>query len=125
MSSLSNANEGTPTQEEYNKCDRIELTYPFPEWSPHTELYAEEESKCIDEQGYARKFKASRQASRVIHDDGVFIRCINALSITPTTEEREINSISALKSDKYKLNADMLCNNWGIGRTISKNPSRL
>jgi hypothetical protein len=36
----------TPNQEEYNGYDRIELTYPFPEWSPNTKLYAEEESKC-------------------------------------------------------------------------------
>jgi hypothetical protein len=46
---------------------------------------------------------ASRRALSVIHNDGEFMRCINALSITPTTEEREIDSISALKSDKYKL----------------------
>jgi hypothetical protein len=76
----------TPTQEEYNKSDRIELTYPFPECSPNNELYAEEESKCIDEEGYARTFKASRRASSVIHDDCEFIRFINALSITPTTK---------------------------------------
>jgi hypothetical protein len=102
----------TPSQEDYNECDRIELTYPFPEWSPNTELYDEEESKFIDDEGYARKFKASRQALSIIHDDGEFIRCITALSITLTTEEREINSISALKSDDYKLNAVVLCNNW-------------
>jgi hypothetical protein len=111
----------TPTQEEYNECDRMELPYPFPEWSPNTELYAKEETKCIDEEDCARMFKALRRASSIIHDDGEFIRCINALSITPNTEERELNSISALQSDKYKLNADILCNNWGIGRTIAKN----
>jgi hypothetical protein len=30
--------------------------HPSPEWSPNSELYAEEESKCVDEEGYARKF---------------------------------------------------------------------
>jgi transposase InsO family protein len=111
----------TPTQQEYDECDRIELTYPFPEWSPNTELYAEEESKCIDDEGYARKFKPSRQTSSVLHDEGEFIRCINALSITPTLEQCRSESISALNSDKYKLNADILCNNWGIGKTIAEN----
>jgi hypothetical protein len=99
----------------------LKLIIPIPEWSPNIKLYAKEESKCIDEVGYARKFKVSRLASSVIHDDGEFIRCINALSITPTTEVREINSILALKSDNYKLNADILCNNWDIGRTFAKN----
>jgi hypothetical protein len=51
----------TPTRKEYDKCERIELTYPSPEWSPNSELYAEEESKCVDEEGYARKFKGTRR----------------------------------------------------------------
>jgi hypothetical protein len=29
--------------------------------------------------------------------------------------------MSALKSEKYKLNADILCSKWGIGRKIAKN----
>jgi hypothetical protein len=40
----------TPTQGDYNKCDRIELTCSFPEWSPITKLYDEEESKCFYEE---------------------------------------------------------------------------
>jgi hypothetical protein len=60
----------TPTQEEYNECDRIELTYPFLEWRPNNELYAKVKSKCIDEEGSERRFKASRRALSVIHDDG-------------------------------------------------------
>jgi hypothetical protein len=38
----------TPTKKEYNECERIEVTYPSPEWSPNRTLYAEEESKCVD-----------------------------------------------------------------------------
>jgi hypothetical protein len=44
----------TATRTEYDKCERIDLTYPSPEWSPNSELYAEEESKCEDEEGYTR-----------------------------------------------------------------------
>jgi hypothetical protein len=50
------------TQKDYDEFDRIELTYPFHKWSPYTDLYAEEESKCLDEEGYAGKFKTSRRA---------------------------------------------------------------
>jgi hypothetical protein len=62
----------TPTKKEYEESERIELTYPSPEWSPNSDIYAEEESKCIDEEGYTRKFR-TRQTSSVIHDDGEFI----------------------------------------------------
>jgi hypothetical protein len=55
--------------------------------------------KCVDEKGYAHKSKMSRRASSVIHDDGDFLRCINALSIVHTDEDHDI---SALKSDKLK-----------------------
>jgi hypothetical protein len=34
----------TPTRNEYDECERIELTYSSPEWSPNSDLYAEEES---------------------------------------------------------------------------------
>jgi hypothetical protein len=46
-----------PTKKEYEECDRLELTSPFPEWSPHDPVvYAEEESKCLDDEGYVRQF---------------------------------------------------------------------
>jgi hypothetical protein len=34
----------TPTRKEYDECEWIELTYPSPEWSPNSDLFAEEES---------------------------------------------------------------------------------
>jgi hypothetical protein len=108
----------TPTQKEYDECDRIELIYPFPKCITNTELYAEEESKCVDEEVYGSKCKESRKASSVINDNGKFLRCINTLSITYTDE---YNNISALKSDKFKLSANVLCNHWGIGKTIANN----
>jgi hypothetical protein len=40
----------TPTKREYDECKRIELTYPSPECIPNSELYAEEESECVDEE---------------------------------------------------------------------------
>jgi hypothetical protein len=108
----------TPTQKEYDQCDNFELSYPFPKWSPNIELFAEEESNGVDEQRYARKFNTSRRASSMIHDDGEFLRCINALSIMPTNKEQDI---SAMKSDKFRLNADVLYTNWIIGKTIAEN----
>jgi hypothetical protein len=109
----------TPTKREYYECERIELTYPSPEWSPNSDLYAEEESKCVDKEGYAHKFRGARCSSSIIHDDGEFIRCINTLAILQTGEVRE--TISGVKSDKFKMNSDFLCNNWGIGNGIAGN----
>jgi hypothetical protein len=107
----------TPTRKEYNECKRIELTYPLPEWSPNSHLYAEEESKCVDEEGYARKFKGTRQTSSIIYDDGEFIRCINELTISKPDEVRE--TVSGINSDKFKMNTDVLCTIWGIGKNIA------
>jgi hypothetical protein len=56
----------TPTKKEYEECDRIELTYPFPEWSPHDPVFAEEEAKRTDDDGCVRGFKKCRRVSQVI-----------------------------------------------------------
>ena len=40
-----------PTQKEYEECRRYEVTYPHPEWCPHTTLYAEEEARFTNEDG--------------------------------------------------------------------------
>jgi hypothetical protein len=40
-----------PTKEEYANCDRIELTYPSPEWVPSDEKYSEEESRFLSSDG--------------------------------------------------------------------------
>jgi hypothetical protein len=36
-------NGRTHTKKGYDECERIELTYPSPKWSPNSDLYAEEE----------------------------------------------------------------------------------
>jgi hypothetical protein len=107
----------TPTRKEYNECERIELTYPSPEWSPNSDLYAEEESKCVDEEGYARKFKVTRRTSSIIHYGSEFIGCSNELAISQDNEQ----SVSGINSEKFKLNADVLCSNWIIGKNIAEN----
>jgi hypothetical protein len=108
----------TPTWKEYDECERIELIYPSPEWSPNSELYAEEESKCVDEEGYARKFKGTRTTSSVVHDDGEFIRSINELTLSHGSIKE---TVSGINSEKFKLNADVLWTSWGIGRSTAKN----
>jgi hypothetical protein len=108
----------TPTRKEYKECKRIELTYPSPEWITNSDVYAEEESKCLDEEGNARKFKGTRRTSSVVHDDGEFIRSINALTISHD-EIRE--TVSGINSEKFKLNADVICTSWGIGKNIAEN----
>jgi hypothetical protein len=59
----------TPTNKEYEECERIELTYPSPKWSPNSKLYAKEETKCVDKEGYGCKFKGTQRASSMVQDD--------------------------------------------------------
>jgi hypothetical protein len=40
-----------PTQKEYEECMRYELTYPDPEWCPHSREFAEEESRYVEQDG--------------------------------------------------------------------------
>ena len=61
-----------PTRVEYESCQRIELTYPDPEWKPNDERYAEEESSCSQSDGTVSDNKrrifrqlTSRQATGV------------------------------------------------------------
>jgi hypothetical protein len=89
----------TPTKKEYEECERIELTYPLPEWSPNSDLYADEESKCVEEEGYARKFKGAGRTSSIFHDNGAFIRCINTLAILQADKARQ--SIFGINLDKF------------------------
>jgi hypothetical protein len=76
-----------PTKKEYEECARFELTNPFPEWSPHDPVYAEEESKRLDDEGYVRQFRNHRQVSSVIHDEGDFINGVNGWT-TPIMKYR-------------------------------------
>jgi hypothetical protein len=55
---------------------------------------------------------------RLIHDEGDLIRCINELTIS---QDGVTETISGIKSEKFKLNSDVLCNNWGIGTKIAEN----
>jgi hypothetical protein len=81
-------------------------------------LYAKEESKCVDEEGYARKFKGTRTIYSVVHDDGEFIRSVNALTMSHDSIKE---TVSGINSEKFKLNADVLCTNWSIGKSIAEN----
>jgi len=63
----------TPTKNEYEECDRIELTYPFPEWCPHDTKYAKEELKRTDDEGYVRQFHLDSRISSVTHDEQDFL----------------------------------------------------
>jgi hypothetical protein len=40
-----------PTKQEYNKCKRMELTYPEPEWAPNNVWNSEEEDCFVNEDG--------------------------------------------------------------------------
>jgi hypothetical protein len=89
-----------------------------PEWSPNSEFYTKEESKCVDEEGYVRRFKGTRATSSVVHDDGEFIRSINELTISHDSIRE---TVSGINSEKFKLDADVLCTNWGISKSIAEN----
>ena len=94
-----------PTQKEYEECKRYEVTYPHPEWCPHTTLYAEEEARFTNEDGTLRDL--DRSISSVIHDDERFINGLNV--------------VAGVSSRKTIMSPDLLCKNWGIGRSLAEN----
>ena len=106
----------TPTKKEYDECDRIELTYPFPEWCPHDPKFAEEEANRTDDDGCVRSVRNSRNVSQVTHDEGDLLSGFNGWE---AVGEEQI-SISGINSDKFKLTSDVLCKNWGIGKALAE-----
>jgi hypothetical protein len=80
-------------------------------------LYAEKESKCVDEDGYAGRFKGTSSTSSVVHDNGELIRSINALTMSHAPIKE---TVSGINSEKFKLNAEVFCTNYGIGKSIAE-----
>jgi hypothetical protein len=120
----------TPTKKEYHECFRIELTYPFPEWSPHDPKYAEEEAKLTNEEDYIRHFHPYNRISSVTHDEHDFLHSITEDGARTIYEYNNDDTcddvvsvacnISGIHSEKLKLSPEVLCKNWCIGCKISE-----
>ena len=93
----------TPTRKEYEECDRIQLTYPYPEWCPHDPKYAEEEANRTDDDGCIRSVRNNRNVSQVTHDEQELLKGINGWE---AVRDEEI-VISGISSDKFKLTSDV------------------
>ena len=106
----------TPTKKEYDECDWIKLTYPFPEWCPHDPKFAEEEANRTDDDGCVRSVRNNRNVSQVTHDEGYLLSGFNGWE---AVGDEQI-SISVINSDKFKLTSDVLCKNWGIGKALAE-----
>ena len=106
----------TPTKKEYDECDRIELTYPFPEWCPHDPKFAEEEANRTDDDGCVRSVRNNRNVSQVTHDEGDLLTGFNGWEAVGD----EQSSISGINSHKFKLTSDVLVKNWGIGKALAE-----
>jgi hypothetical protein len=71
-------------------------TYPLLEWNPHDAMFAEEEAKCMDKEGYAQKFGGKQQHSSVMFVEDDFVRRINKLTAQVelvTTELEKANAV--------------------------------
>jgi hypothetical protein len=118
----SNFDARTPTKNEYEECDRIALTYPFPKWCPHDMRYAKEELKRKDDEGYARLFHLDSRISSVTHDEQDFLMEITRgeARITDQWNHHISSNINSISYEKFKLSQDPLRNNWCIGRTLAE-----
>jgi hypothetical protein len=91
-----------PTTDKYKTSDRIELTYPHPNWSPHSEQFAEEEAKRNEIDGLS---SWNHRCISVVHDEESFERDLSY-----------VFRISALTSDnpRFHMSPEVLSKNWGL-----------
>jgi hypothetical protein len=110
-----------PTRKEYDECMRIDITYAYPEWKPHSPLCAEEEAKCKDEDIYVTKFRRviSFQTNNISFDEKECFRGIGSMKIAFFGGLSPLE-VSAIQSEKYKLTPDVLCKNWTCGKTVAE-----
>jgi hypothetical protein len=82
-----------PTQEEFDTCDRYELTYESPVYDPSGSLYAEQEAEMMDSRG---QMKVGRDFQR--HKDK-----LQAISLTLD----DISLLQELKSHVHMPEVNM------------------
>ena len=106
-----------PTMKEYEECERIELTYPDPQWSPHDGVYAEEEALQQDLDGTDR---VNYRRIWAIHDEENFERDLSEGLRVASLTSQDLE-IAALSSDnpRYKLTPEALSKTWGVGITVA------
>jgi hypothetical protein len=80
-----------PTKQEYNKCERIDLAYPKPEWSPNDVWYSEEEDCFVHEDTsmtlYKRKHTRQIFACQTFSDDDVVTNLQQYVLVTYSEHE--------------------------------------
>jgi Reverse transcriptase (RNA-dependent DNA polymerase) len=107
-----------PSLKEYNECERLELTCPFPEWNPHDIYFAEEEAKYLDDEGYL--IRQVNQFNQVTYDEHNFLTNINGWATNISTVDSKSFEVLAIQSNKFKLTPDILSKNWGIGQALAR-----
>ena len=100
-----------PTSDEYEKCSRIELTSPDPEWKPHDVQYSEQELTYVHSDGTLREHIRSI-AEQQSHNEERFINSMKSAVLIETEEEC---TLSALTSAPVSMAASKLSKLWGIG----------
>jgi hypothetical protein len=129
-----------PTQDEYDNCHHLELTYHSPEWNPHAATYGQQEEALLDTNGKLKEPGAGSGRHMnafisAVQSKASLNSAIQIASMTPQTsavlqdidpnlipEEfvRNINATARVasvnSSDRKKgLEAQELARNWGCG----------
>jgi hypothetical protein len=105
-----------PTREEYEMCDRIELTYPDPEWKPNDVQYSEEEAKYVHVDGTIQQQERTIFASETKVGDS-FIRGLEKMVLL---DDKEYVVSSVATNETFTLSAEYLSRIWGIGLLAAK-----
>jgi hypothetical protein len=118
-----------PTKQEYNDCERIELTYPEPEWAPNDVWYSEEEDRFVHEDGsmtlYERKYTRQIFACQTFSDDDVVTNLQQYVLVDYSEHEYSdtdgTTTISAIETKtRFVMSPEELSRMWGIGLLAAK-----
>jgi hypothetical protein len=117
---------GKPTKQEYNNADRIELTYPDPEWSPNDVWFSEEENCFVHEDGsmtlYDKKYNRRIFSCATFNDEYLVLGLQgNVLVLHQETSDSSDVTISAIETNqKFTMSPEELCRTWRIGLLAAK-----
>ena len=90
-----------PTLEEYDRCNRIELTSPDPERKPHDVQYSEEELTYIHSDGTLRD-RVRSIAEQQLHNEERFISSLKSAVLINAEEESELAAIVSIPQYQWQ-----------------------
>jgi hypothetical protein len=136
-----------PTQQEFETCDRYELTYEYPEYDPSTKTFHDQEAGMMDSWGNLKvlgDFHPKRRQVCSLRQKEADIKLLSTkysdtsaklqdlspvlddetllaeLDNITTTTNLNVSLVKYEMEDKARVDATTLANNWGIGIEAAK-----